>query len=1129
MPRSRTAGRRLQLRRVVHERPMTSPPVAGRYHLLRKLATGGMAEVFLARQEGPRGIEKLVCVKRILPSYADDPDFVRMFVDEARTVADLRHPNLVSVFDAGEDLGSWFLVMEYLEGHDVAAITRQAHARQVEVPVPIALQIVADAARGLHAAHQKNDLSGQPMQIVHRDVSPQNLFVTRDGVTKVLDFGVARSTHRSSKTEVGVVKGKLGYVSPEQLESLELDGRSDLYSLGVVLWELLALERLFARASDAEVLRAIIDGRVVAPSTKRRGLPREVDALVLRALHLDRAARYPSCDAFATALEDVLVDLKTPWSPSRLSKWLEGLFEHVEPPPRPAPSAPRDEKTKTRRVRAGDKKKERRLEQDDFLGAVEQFLGSRPRTNLVPAESPFVGREADLRALGAAFDEGARLVTLVGFGGMGKTRLAQHYAAQVLASYESAGGVWFVDVADCRDLEALTKALARAVDVKVPLSAMADASITAAARTLRSLGRTLVVLDNFEQLLPVAKQAIDSWLEAAPELRLLVTSREALSVSDEVVQPLEPLPLGGHASAAMQLFRQRAESVRTKAFTKTELDDLALICERLEGHPLALELAAARLSELSVREVRDRLRERFELLGGRQPNASRHATLWNTIDWSWQLLSPAEQQALAQVSVFRGGFTVDAATAVIEVSGLKGAKDPVDLVRALHRKSLVRYFAAPALPNELRLGLLESIQVFASEKLEAAQETARARKRHADSALKAGRRWAQALADGTSLEALSHLEVERENLTEVFDRALAAMPPTQASAAQALGALEALEPVFLRKGPFSAHLALLDDALTVARAVGVKPALIARATQQRGNLQRTLGRPGLAVEDLSRAMSVVESLGEPALEGRIRRDLAVARFVLGDVESAREWLVSALSTARANQDSALVLQTLSSLAIVHVAMGDVEEAGLCCDEGLPLAKRAGDATTEARLLGSLGTIYLERDRLDLALSFFNEAISRARAVRDVRLEGYFTGKRAGALIARGTPQEAEAPLTDAITRLADVGDLRHEGLFLTYLAAVQTARGQLAEARVTLSSAEVRLEAVKDPLTLTALALRRMHVAVVAKEAGTKEALAMLADVRSARGSRRARTQQSEEVRIAARALEAVLPPSRAL
>jgi predicted ATPase/serine/threonine protein kinase len=1098
--------------------------IAGRYHLEKKLASGGMAEVFLARQQGLKGFEKLVCLKRILPGYADNADFVRMFIDEARVAADLRHPNLVNVFDAGESGGTYFIAMEYLEGHDVAALIRQSNARKVEVPVAVALQVVADAARGLHAAHVKADLSGRPLHIVHRDISPQNLFVTHHGLTKVLDFGVARSAYRSSKTEVGVVKGKLGYVSPEQLDGVELDGRSDLYSLGVVLWEFLVLERLFARASDAEVLRAIIEGRVPAPSSKRKGLPKELDALVLKAVALDRDRRFADCEAFATALEDYLVELKTPSSPTRLTRWMTTLFDPAVPTP--ALPLPKDEKTKTRKVKGAAKKSAPLDGAADFLGAVEQFLqgDQRRRTNLVPPTTPLVGREAELRALSASFDEGARLVTLVGFGGMGKTRLSTAWASSQVPAFEAAGGVWFVDLSEARSIDQLVKAVADAVGFQAPVNASRDAAVTHTARQLKSLGRALLVLDNFEQLVAHADQTVGTWLSLASELRVVVTSREALSIPGEVVQPLEPLPFAGDEAPALQLFRARAEQVRNKALTKAELDDAEVICERLEGHPLALELAASRLREFTVREVRDRLRERFELLGGRGPGPShRHATLWSAIDWSWQLLKAAEQRALAQLSVFRGGFTLEAAAAVIDVSGLSGARSNVDLVRALHRKSLVRSSVNPALPRELRLGMLESIHEFAGEQLEASGDAGPARRRHAAYYLQVGRGWAGEVANGTSLEALTHLELERDNLTEVFDRALASMPATIASSTNALGALEALEPVFLRKGPFTAHLALLDDALSQARAVGVKPATVARALQQRGNLLRTLGRPAQAVEELSRAMSVVESAQAPALEGRIRRDLAVARFVSGDVESARDWLVSALTAARTSKDEALVVQVLSSLAIVQVAMGDLDEAAICCDEGLPLARKRGDPTNEARLLGSLGTIYQEQEKLDLAQAFFHEAIGRAHAVRDVRLEGYFTGKHAGVLLAKGELDAARAPLEEAITHLAEVGDLRHEGLFLTYLGALQGQRGHLSQARVTLSAAQVRLEAVKDPLSLTALALRRMHLDVLGKEAGAKEARAMVADVKAARGSRRARTSQSEEVRLAARALEAAL------
>jgi len=1081
--------------------------------------------VFLARLQGLKGFEKLVCLKRILPGYADNPDFVRMFIDEARVAADLRHPNLVNVFDAGEDAGTWFMVMEFLEGHDLASVVRQAHARQAEVPLFVALQVIADAARGLHAAHVKADLSGRPMRIVHRDISPQNLFLTHDGVTRVLDFGVARSALRSSRTEVGVVKGKLGYVSPEQLESVEVDARADLYSLGVVLWELLVLERLFARASDAEALRAIIEGRVPPPSSKRNGLPREVDALVLKATALDRDHRFPSCDAFATALEDLQVTLKTPSSPTRVKRWLASLFEGDPTVTDEKGALQKDEKTRTRRIK-GPKPRPRLENEDDFLGAVEQFLqgSGRRSTNLVPPTGPFVGRENDLRAVEAAFTEGARLVTLVGFGGMGKTRLSQQYAASQLPRLQAQGGVWFIDLSDARSLDAVAKAVASALSVQVPINASSDATVTHAGRTLKSLGPALVVLDNFEQLVPLAAQAITPWLSLAPELQVLVTSREALSLEGEVVVPLEALPVDGDASAAVLLFTAHAARHHPKAFTRAELTDVRVICERLEGHPLALELAAARLVDLSVREVREGLRERFTLLGGKRTRgAHRHATLWSTIDWSWQLLSPAEQSALAQLAVFRGGFTVDSARAVVDTTGKKGGKNTFEVLQALHRKSLVRHFAVAALPNELRLGLLESIQEFAVDALEAGDDAPGARTRHAAHYLAVGRAWAAQVSTGTSLDALTHLEVERENLTEVFDRALSALPASRATATTALGALEALEPMFLRKGPFSAHLALLDDAITMSRTHGVAAAFVARALQQRGNLQRTLGRPALAVEELTRALSVVEATGEKALEARIRRDLAVARFVSGEVESARDWLVSALHTARAERDEPLLLQTLSSLAIVHLAMGELDEAALCCDEGLPMARRRGDSTSEARLLGTLGTLYQEQERLELALTFFSEAVARVQGVRDVRLEGYFTGKRAGVLLDQGRLDDAEGPLNAAITLLADVGDLRHEGLFLSYLAGVQTRRGLFEQARVTLSAAEVRLQTVKDPLSLTALALRRMQVEVTAKNAGQKEARAMLTDVRAARGSRRARTGQSEEVRLAARALEASL------
>ncbi|GMU59094.1 MAG: hypothetical protein AMXMBFR34_08570 [Myxococcaceae bacterium] len=1107
---------------------------AGRYTLLQKLASGGMAELFLARQRGIEGFEKLVVLKRILPHHSDNPDFVRMFLDEARTAADLSHPNVVNIYDAGLHDGAHFITMEYLRGKDLGAVITQARQTGAALPIELSLQVLIDSARGLHAAHTKTDLEGKRLHIVHRDISPQNLFVTWDGLAKVLDFGIAHAAHRSTKTDSGIVKGKLSYLSPEQLEGFELDGRSDQYALGIVAWELLTLERLFQKPSDAEVLRAILEHRVPTPS-KVRPVPEVVEAVVLKMLAHDRDARFTDCAQAADALEAWLDQQALPHSPRRVGAAMRALFPgETKTPTRPGLQAVKrtDEPTKDHAVpkRDAPTRPERRRpalpEEEDFLAALSHFFdgAEKKRANLVPPAGPFIGREADLDSLAAHLAEGAQLVTVVGFGGMGKTRLAQELAWRQRESWTGAGGAWFVDLSQARSVDEVCKAVGRALDVVVPVDASSDATVTHAGRTLKSLGRALVVLDNFEQVAPFAQQTVGRWLTLAPEVRFVVTSRESLRVPGEVVQPLAALKVGAADSEAVQLFLARAEAAGlARPVPPADLATIAEICRRLEGHTLAIQLAAARLPQMTPQQLLERLSERFEVLGGRDPSKGRHATLWNAIDWSWQLLTPAEQLAFAQLSVFRGGFTPESAEAVLELANVAGAPQPFAALEALHRKSLLQHFAAPEAPRELRLKMLDSIAEFAAEQLEAQRAVAATRQRHAAHYLALGHGWVEALSSKGSDEAMEHLFVEHQNLVEIFERALGTLPPTKASASTALEALQVLEPVMLRRGPYASHLALLDEALRLGEATALDPSPVARGYQQRGNAWRVRGRLAHAVADLEQALALARRTSDEKLVGRVACDLAVARFVSGSLEPALEGLLEALRLARSHTDEPTIIQALAFLAIVRVARDELAQAIECCDEALPLARSRGDRLNEARVLGSMGSLYLDSGQLDLAQAYLNDSVERCRRISEVRLEGYFLGKLSHVLAMRGRRDAARDKLQHALSVLSDVGDLRHEGLFLTYLATMESQDGRPDAARTALGSARVRLDTVKDPLLLTALSLRAMDVEVRALSASRAEGLALLEDVRASRGTRPARIHQSEEVRLAAALLQKAL------
>ncbi|MFW5920608.1 MAG: protein kinase domain-containing protein [Polyangiales bacterium] len=282
------------------------PVTFGRYVLRRRLAEGGMAEIFLAEQRGAADVSKTVVLKRMLPHLGREPAYVRMFLDEARLASKLSHPNVVQVFDFGEVNGRYFLAMEYLAGETVGTVLRKCRDVGWQVPVPVMLRVAADACDGLHYAHEYAE-GGVPMNIVHRDVSPANIMVTYQGIVKVVDFGIARARDRlQERTATGVVKGKLAYCAPEQFRGSEVDRRADVFSLGVVLWEMATVERLFRRRTDEATMWAVVNDEVPDPSDRRPELPRGLGDVLRRALTRDPAERHPTARALRDDLEALI-------------------------------------------------------------------------------------------------------------------------------------------------------------------------------------------------------------------------------------------------------------------------------------------------------------------------------------------------------------------------------------------------------------------------------------------------------------------------------------------------------------------------------------------------------------------------------------------------------------------------------------------------------------------------------------------------------------------------------------------------------------------------------------------------------------------------------------------------------
>jgi serine/threonine-protein kinase len=305
--------------------PVPAPLRLGPYELLRQIATGGMAEVYLARRAGPHGFQKLVAVKRILPQYTRDPDFVAMFVDEARVCARLGHPNIVQVFDFGEQDGQLYMAMEFVDGTTGARLIRGAASRGEEVPLDVCLYITLSILRALDYAHGARDDSGRPLSLVHRDVSPGNVLIDRSGAVKLTDFGIARAAEIERRTDQGQLKGKLGYMSPEQVVGRELDARSDIFTVGIVLAEMLILRPLFSGGKELDVLFRIRDADVSAIDRAGARVPDDVRSVLFRALSRDPALRWPSAGSFADAIDEIVRRRRLQVGPQRLVVFVEKL------------------------------------------------------------------------------------------------------------------------------------------------------------------------------------------------------------------------------------------------------------------------------------------------------------------------------------------------------------------------------------------------------------------------------------------------------------------------------------------------------------------------------------------------------------------------------------------------------------------------------------------------------------------------------------------------------------------------------------------------------------------------------------------------------------------------------------
>jgi predicted ATPase/class 3 adenylate cyclase/Flp pilus assembly protein TadD len=670
--------------------------------------------------------------------------------------------------------------------------------------------------------------------------------------------------------------------------------------------------------------------------------------------------------------------------------------------------------------------------------AGQMWLPVRSIRGNLPAERDgFVGRAPELRALADRLDGGARLVTLVGPGGTGKTRLARRYAWTWLGDWP--GGVFFCDLSEARSLDAIHYAVGAALEV--PLG-RGEAGIQLG-HAIAGHGRCLVILDNIEQVVEHAATTVGAWLDRARDAAFVVTSRERLHVRGETVFPVEPLSVGADA---IELFATRARAQRPDfAVTDANRADVAEVVRMLDGLPLAIELAAARIRLMSPSQLVARMRDRFTILAGARGVSARQATLRAAVDWSWELLAPWEQDAFAQCAVFDGGFTLEAAESVLDLAQWREAPPAMDVVQALCDKSLLRTWvpvtSARYDVEEPFFGMYLTIREYASQKLDVAGTDARraAETRHGSYFARFGTdEETDALFLHDGLRRRRALALELENLVAACRRAV-----VRGDGAIAAATLRVVCDIIEITGPYGLGTALAVQVLGVA---ALDDASRAQALAAGAMALRRAGRTEDSAAAWEAALELYRALGNRQREafclltfGNVRRDQ-------GRLVEAQALQQSALALTREIGYRRVEGQALGNLGIIHAQQGRLAEARLHFQQALAIHREVGNRYIEGIDTSNLGNVCRESGRFDEGAEHYRDALAIDREVGNRRDEGIVMTNLGMLDADRGRYEDARGHLAEGLRIAREVGDPFFEGYVLGLLAAALRSEGRVDEA-----------------------------------------------------------------------------------
>ena len=960
----------------------------GNYEILQRLGAGGMGEVYRARDTR---LGREVAIKTLSIEHCSQPDLLSRFEQEARSACALNHPNIVTIYELGHVNGIRYISMELVIGQTVRELLESG-----PIPFRKAVAIAAQIADALAKAHA--------IGIVHRDLKPENLMVAGDATAKVLDFGLAKlqgvnpisdPDASTTITEHGTVLGTVGYMSPEQATGDELDFRSDQFAFGAVLYEMVTGSPAFRKKTHAETMAAILRDQPERLGSRMLQAPPPFLWIVERCLAKDPKERYASTHDLARDLASVR----------------DRLAEVSTRPP-------------------------------------------ESRANNLPAQrTAFIGREHEattLRQLLSRVD--VQLVTLTGPGGIGKTRLALQVAADAAAEFPS--GVCFVPLSAVSDGALIASTIAQALGVRETANQSSQESLK---EYISGLDQPmLLLLDNFEHLVSSAA-VIAQLLTTGPKLKIAVTSQAPLHVYGEHEFPVPPLALPNLKSIppievltrlpSVALFVDRAQAVKHEfALTRENAPAIAAICARLDGLPLAIELAAARIKLLSPSAILTRLESRLNLLtGGARDLPTRQQTLRSTVDWSYGLLNAAEQTLLRRLSVFTGGCTLEGVEAVCDTKGDLGL-DILDGMASMVDKSLVQQ--VEQVDAETRFLMLNTIREYALERLSESNDEAAARRAHAAYYL--------VLAEEGAEDAVAHpewldrFEIEHDNFRLALDYLIKTKETEWG----------------LRLGAALFHFWETREYLTEGRdAIGRllvmegtagRPKLRARLLFAAAVLAGEQGDYGPARQQLEESLEICLELNDSRGVAVALNALAVNARDRAEMDTASILFERCVAIWRDLGDSADIARALSNLANVTKLRGEYERASLLYDECLTMFRRAGDSAGVAWTLNYQGDVARERADLITARAFCEQSLAVFRQLGDGWGIASALSDLAGLSCDQGNDAEARRLYGESIRMFQELGHKRGIARALECLAVSAAAQAN-AEQSLHLAGAAAAL------------------------------------------------------------------------